>query len=42
MREVIAVATLLFILAISGSEAGQGPGAKTCRPNLIESLVAGC
>jgi hypothetical protein len=42
MREVIAVASMLFFLAISGSEASDEPADKSCAANFIVSVVVGC
>jgi hypothetical protein len=42
MREVIAVASMLFFLAISGSEASDETAGKTCAANFIVSVVVGC
>ena len=46
MREIISIATILFLLAVAGTEArtdarAAGRG-KTCTPNLIVALVSGC
>ncbi len=42
MREVIAVASMLFFLAISGSEASDDPSGTACTGNFIVSVVVGC
>ncbi len=46
MREIISISTILFLLAVAGTDglAGTGTGGagKTCTPNLIVALVSGC
>ena len=42
MREIIAVASLLFFLAISGSQAGQNWVDSTCNLGDIFRTASGC
>jgi hypothetical protein len=42
MREIIAVASILFFLAITGSEAGQSWVTKTCGLGDIFQSASGC
>ncbi|MFZ5708610.1 MAG: hypothetical protein ACOY4T_02820 [Pseudomonadota bacterium] len=42
MREIISISTLLFLLAVAGTEARTAGDGKTCRVNLIVAVVDGC
>jgi hypothetical protein len=42
MREVIAISTILVMLAIAGAEAEDHAGAKSCVANFLVTLVDGC
>jgi hypothetical protein len=42
MREIISISTILFLLAVVGSEARMDAPGKTCTSNVIVALVDGC